>query len=59
MTTQKPESFTSRRDVLKAAAWAAPVAAAISSVPSAHAQTAALTELTSVEAVDRIKSRLR
>ncbi len=55
MTTQKSETGTSRRDVLKAAAWAAPVAAAISTASSANAQSAALTELTSVEAVDRIK----
>jgi len=55
MTTKKSDANASRRDVLKAAAWAAPVAAAISSVPSAHAQSAALTELTSVDAVDRIK----
>lgn len=55
MTTKKPEVNASRRDVLKAAAWAAPVAAAIASAPSAHAQSTALPELTSVEAVDRIK----
>lgn len=55
MTTNKPDTVASRRDVLKAAAWAAPVAAAISTVPSASAQSPALTELTSVEAVDRIK----
>lgn len=47
---------TSRREVLKAAAWAAPVAAAVSAAPSANAQSAALTELTSVEAVARIKN---
>lgn len=48
-------SETSRRDILKAAAWAAPVAAVVSSVRSAQAQSTALIELTSVEAVDRIK----
>lgn len=46
---------TTRRDVLKAAAWAAPVAATISKISSAQAQAAPMTELTSVEAVDRIK----
>lgn len=52
-TYASPE--TSRRDVLKAAAWAAPVAAAVSNIPAANAQAVAMTEFTSVEAVDRIR----
>lgn len=51
--TTKPD--TSRRDVLKAAAWAAPMAAAISNISAASAQSAAMTELTAVEAVERIR----
>ncbi|MGE4064445.1 MAG: amidase family protein [Rhodospirillaceae bacterium] len=56
MTESKPASHeASRRDILKAAAWAAPVAAAISHITPAAAQSVALTELTSVEAIDRVK----
>lgn len=49
-------SGTSRRDILKAAVWATPVAAALSEITTAQAQDSSMTELTSVEAVARIKA---